>query len=328
MGYPTPHWSLVQLNPADTTPNAPPVGPNLHDFLVCDTTGLDDLANRMRAFVATRGNPTVASITQQVDTIVQLDDDPAGGWTPGSPGWMGIGAYSFYQTFISNAATMNGFHHVICEAANLLQTFAAKICDLESQLESKLQPAGQSLYPPFDLAMVEVWVGTSAGEYYLAMKPETGGKMAAQLQMALNEIYTEYEAKANAERHTTAASLIALSELLNQAVTFYSTGSAVQSSNNQGILVEPAQTKVLSGLSGDFGSSLHRATSSTNLSGGGKAAATKALSDVGLASGAIANLLKAYQGISSAGTAAGGASAALQDIGTSLPVLAEIGLSL
>jgi hypothetical protein len=309
---------LVQLNPADTTPNAPPVGPSLYHFLLSDTdtTGLDDLANKMRTFVATQGNPAVMATGQEVNSVVMTDSLPGseGGWSPGSPGspgWMGIAAFAFYQTFIANAATMNGFHHVICEVANLLQSFAAKMSDLESQLENDVRQAGQQIYPAFDLDMVALQPWVEPGEKTLILRPGViiNDINPAGTEDKLNQIcigiYNEYKEKANAARHSTAGSLIDYSELLGDALTFY-TDPPAQSPGDQGITPVWVTQKV----PGYFESSLGRETSHTNLSTGRTTPAEKAFAILGMARSVTQ----------------GGAVLA-QEIGIPVPLIAELSVA-
>jgi hypothetical protein len=139
---------MLSMTKYKAVPDFPPPKINQHrpvppgtqaDFIAGDPAGLYQLATSLYAYVSAHSSQTVNTLR---DTVVGLvkDDNEAGGYTPGPDGgWIGETANVFRNTFISDAAMMNGLNTVMCTVAATVDDLASGLATQESQLEYDLE---------------------------------------------------------------------------------------------------------------------------------------------------------------------------------------------
>lgn len=300
--------------------------PNL---LNCDEGGLLALASQLCSFVNTVGNPTVQKLNADVNQIVVNDPSPAseGGYgaVTGHQGlWMGPAAAAFYNQFISNAAIMNGFHRVLCEAAKTIQTYADYMSAEEYRLDIAISEAGLEIYPQFDISMVAR--SSTTDELFVYQMPQVQGQPGSaslditnNLQVGLNQVFQPYYQQAMTESQRVAAALTVFSEVFKDAAKFYYHTSYKQVQTKQSSILQLWDWKPFTKRYNKFMSSL------TPQNSVAKNATAQDLTDVGIAAKDAATLIGDVQNIIKAqGTVAVG-EGVLDTLGDALPVLAEWG---
>ena len=324
---------MPSFPPPDACPNRPSLYPTEADFVTGDPRGLYELAGRIYEYVSAHSMPTVDVLVQTVKQLVKDDNEP-GGYTPGPDGgWIGATAFRFRDTFVSDAAMMNGLNRVLCKVAEAVDELASGLSELECRLETTLEREIGSRVPGFSVNwLVAKGTGTQPYLDYTALARPIAGDASrmAQIRTACNLIAKPIFAEADKRRHTAASKLSALGAILEEAFDYYSNYSASPGSPmtmDPSILLTSGQAAADAQATKQLHDKYAQLTGKLNASSLDGDAVKSVLSGLGVTGEKGGKILNGIKDIRDASTALGRGGKFLSLVGDAIPVLMAIGMA-
>ncbi|MCO5994604.1 hypothetical protein [Actinoallomurus rhizosphaericola] len=313
------------------------------NFISGDPQGLYRLAGEMYGYVAGRSGDTVRLLARTVDHLVKDDGQP-GGYTPGpdGKGWIGYTAFVFRQTFISDAAMMNGLNSVICSIAKTVDDLAVGLSYHELQLELALEKFAKG--NPHAAGFSLNWLatsgkGTSPTFDFTNLAPPAVRNDSTGFYNFIgncNVIGQVFFTRADKLRHTAASQLVAVGKVLEEALSYYANYSASPGSPtamDPSVLITSSQAKSNSQAQKDLEGQYDKLVGQLNASSLNQDSAEKVLKDLNLGqekATKIVGSIKSAKGdlddLKGAKDVLGKGNALLSFVGNAMPLLMEIGL--
>jgi hypothetical protein len=333
----TNYKAVPHFPPPKVNQHRPPLPSTQANFIAGDPASLYRLAESLYGYVSAESSHTVTKLRNTVTELVKNDNED-GGYVPGPDGgWIGDTAYVFRNSFISDAAMMNGLNAVMCTVAATVDDLASGMATQERELEYHLE---DKLSRVCGIRFSVNWLvtkgsGTSpefafTGQGEAAVKASPSPVSPDDLIQLCNSIGALHFNQAHKLRSKAASQLAAVGKILEEAFSYYnsySAGPGSPSTMDPSVLLTSGQAtsdaEAVNHLQGKYS----QLTAELKKSSLDDNAVKSTLSSLGVAAGNTSKILDGIKGVKDAkGTITTG-SKFLSLVGEALPMLLMIGMS-